>query len=172
MVLPLPRILVAVFTRLPCVVTVLPLPPMFVAKFAYGAICRDGVAVAKEAGGQVEDRPRACGGGGVRPTTKAAPNNPSAWASAPSPIAMATLNNVLVQSALLPIPKNDAQVAFAVGADPNPALANNPLATAPATRAPAILRGEFTMLSAINCCSNHDKNASIPLVTMSRYMTR
>ena len=81
---------------------------------------------------------------------------------------MATLNSVLVHSALLPIPKNDAQVAFAVGADPNPALANNPLAMAPATRAPVILRGEFTLLSAINCCSIHDKNASIPLVTMSR----
>ena len=47
--------------------------------------------------------------------------------------------------------------------------ANNPLAMAPATMAPAILRGEFTMLSAINCCSIHDKNASIPLVTMSRF---
>ena len=90
----------------------------------YGAFCRDGVAVAKEAGGQVEDRPRAVVAEEFVPTTKAAPNTPSAWAAAPSPIATATLNNVLVQSALLPIPKKDAQVAFAVGADPNPALAN------------------------------------------------
>jgi hypothetical protein len=43
-------------------------------------------------------------------------------------MATATLNNVLVQSALLPMPKNDAHVAFAAGADPNPAFANNPLA--------------------------------------------
>ena len=67
-----------------------------------------------------------------------------AVATAPSPMAMEALNNVLVQSALMPIPKIDAQVAFAVGANPNPALANNPLVTAQATRAPAILRGEFT----------------------------
>ena len=103
------------------------------------------------------------------PTTKAAPNNPSAWACAPSPMAREPLNNVLVQSGLPPRPKIDAQVAFAVGANPNPALANNPLAAAPATRAPAILRGEFTMLSAIIFCSNHVKNASIPLVARPRY---
>jgi hypothetical protein len=105
------------------------------------------------------------------PTTKAAPNNPSAWACAPSPIAREPLNNVLVQSGLLPIPKTDAQVAFAVGANPNPALANNPLVTAPATRAPAILRGEFTLLSATIYCSIHDENASIPLVAAPRYYT-
>ena len=63
------------------------------------------------------------------PTTKAAPNNPSAWASAPSPMAREPLNNVLVQSGLLPIPKIDAQVAFAVGANPNP-VAPTPKATA------------------------------------------
>ena len=50
------------------------------------------------------------------PTTKAAPRNPSAWASAPSPMAREPLNNVLVQSGPLPIPKIDAQVAFAAGA--------------------------------------------------------
>src|SRR5436190_414408 len=43
------------------------------------------------------------------PMAKDAPNNPSAWADAPSPIAKATLNSVLVHSALLPKPKNDAQ---------------------------------------------------------------
>ena len=66
-------------------------------------------------------------------------------------------------------PKIDPQVAFAVGAAPNPALANNPLATAPATREPAILRGEFTMLSAMIFCSIHDKNGSVTLVAAPRY---
>jgi hypothetical protein len=55
---------------------------------------------------------------------------------------------VLVQSALLPIPKDDAHVAFAVGADPKPTLANNQLATAPATSMPGILRDGLTMLGA------------------------
>jgi hypothetical protein len=82
-------------------------------------------------------------------------------------MATATLNNVLEQSALLPIPKNDAHVAFAVGADPNSALANKPLAKAPATRAPVILRDELTMLGAFICCSNHDGNASTPPVKSS-----
>jgi hypothetical protein len=57
---------------------------------------------------------------------------------------MAQVNRLLVHSALLPIPKNDAQVAFAVGA--NPVAANNPLVTVAATRAPVILRGEWTLL--------------------------
>ncbi|MUL49665.1 hypothetical protein FZI85_23795 [Mycobacterium sp. CBMA293] len=82
------------------------------------------------------------------PTAKDAPKNPSAWAVAPSPMAKATLNSVLVQSALLPIPKNDAQVAFAVGADANPALPNTPPATAPATRALVILERDCSILSA------------------------
>ena len=85
------------------------------------------------------------------PTAKDAPKNPSAWADAPLPIAKATPNSELLHSAAPPIPKNDAQVAFAVGANPNPALATNALVTAPATRPPAILRGEFTMLRAIIC---------------------
>ena len=38
-----------------------------------------------------------------------------AWACALAPSAMAMLVKVLVQLALLPMPKNDAQVAFAAG---------------------------------------------------------
>ena len=100
------------------------------------------------------------------PIEAATLNGPVALATAPSPIAKEALNNVLVQPVPLARPKIDTQVAFAVGADPNPALANIPLVTAPATRAPAILRGEFTMLSAMIFCSIHDKNASMPLVTV------
>ena len=138
-------------------------------KVRYGASCRDGVAVAKEAGGQVEDRPRACGGGGVRTDDESRAEQPVGVGLRSVADGEGATQQRAGASGLLPIPKIDAQVAFAVGANPNPALANNPLVTAPATRAPAILRGEFTMLSAIICCSNHDKNASIPLVAVPRY---
>ena len=141
---------------------------MFVAKFAMGPPAVTVLLSPKRLVAKLKIDPELVVAVEFVPTTKAAPSNPSAWACAPSPMAREPLNNVLVHSALLPIPKIDAQVAFAVGANPNPALANNPLATAPATRAPAILRGEFTMLSAINCCSNHVKNASIPLVAVRR----
>ena len=46
-------------------------------------------------------------------------------------MANAALNSVLEQSGLLLIPKIDTQLALAGGADPKPALANNPVATAP-----------------------------------------
>jgi hypothetical protein len=73
-------------------------------------------------------------------------------------MAMAALNNVLVHSALLPIPKNDAHVAFAAGADPNPALAKSPPANAPATSAPDIFRFVFTILGAIMWYPNPEEN--------------
>ena len=130
MVLPLPRMLVAVFHRLPCVVTLLLLPPMFVAQFARGPCAATTLSSPKRLVAKFKTDPEAVVAEEFIPTTTAAPSSPSAWATAPSPMATATLNNVLVQSALLPIPKNDAHVAFAVGADPNPALANNPLAGA------------------------------------------
>lgn len=43
------------------------------------------------------------------------------------------MTRVLLHCAVLPIPKNDAQVAFAGGADPNPAVASAPAAIAPTT---------------------------------------
>src|SRR6478672_3086170 len=175
--LPLPRILVAVLNRPPCVVTLFPLPPMLVAKFPIEppAVAwllspkrlvaklkiEPGLVSAVESPPMTQAKLRTDPALVVAlevalPSTKARLNGPAAWAVAPSPIAKEALNNVLVHAAPPPMPKIDAQVAFAVGADPNPALTNNPLATAPATRAPVILRCEFTMLTAIICCSNHD----------------
>jgi len=61
-------------------------------------------------------------------------------------MANAALNSVLEQSGLLPIPKIDTQLALADGVDPKPALANNPVATAPATNAPVTLRRESMVL--------------------------
>jgi len=61
-------------------------------------------------------------------------------------MANAALNSVLEQSGLLLIPKIDTQLALAGGADPKPALANNPVATAPATNAPVTLRRESMVL--------------------------
>jgi len=66
------------------------------------------------------------------PSAKAAPNSPLTFASAPLPIAMAMLVGLLVQFRLLPMPKNDAHVAFAAGA-PAPSA---PAANAPETYAP------------------------------------
>jgi hypothetical protein len=66
-------------------------------------------------------------------------------------MAKEALNNVLVQPVPKERPKIDPHVAFAAGADPNPALANNPLAIALATSAPAILRCEFTLLTGTIC---------------------
>ncbi|WP_174400033.1 hypothetical protein [Mycolicibacterium sphagni] len=77
------------------------------------------------------------------PTAKAAPNNPLAWAVAPLPTAMAMLNGVLEQSALFPIPKKDAQLAFAVGADPSAAPASSPVAATPAARTPVTAPRDF-----------------------------
>jgi hypothetical protein len=51
-------------------------------------------------------------------------------------MAIATLVGVLVQSPPLLMPKNDAQVAWAAGADPNPAVANAPAVSAPSSIAP------------------------------------
>ncbi len=66
------------------------------------------------------------------PSENAAPNSPVAVAWASVPIAMAMLVRLLWQFALLPIPKNDAQVAFAVGAP-----VSVPAASAPDTNAPS-----------------------------------
>ena len=55
------------------------------------------------------------------PIAIAVPNIPSARAHALWPIAIATLVGVLVHSELLPMPKNEAQVAWAVGAAARPA---------------------------------------------------
>jgi hypothetical protein len=46
------------------------------------------------------------------------------------------LSGVLLQSALFPRPKNEAQLAFAAGTDPSAAPANNALTAAPAARTP------------------------------------
>lgn len=62
------------------------------------------------------------------PIAKAAPNRPVARACAPLPIAIAMVVGVLVQSALLPMPKNEAQEAFAAGAAPSPAAESAPTA--------------------------------------------
>jgi hypothetical protein len=70
------------------------------------------------------------------PTARAAPNGPPALAVAPVPMAMATLNSVLVQPPPLLMPQNEAHVALAVGAVPNAALATTPAATAPTARLP------------------------------------
>src|SRR4051794_3237387 len=160
--------LVAVFTRLPCVETVLLLPPMFVAKFNRPPGAVTVLLSPKRLVAKFKIDPALVAAVELFPTTKAAPNSPSAWATAPSPMAMAALKNALVQSTLFPMPKKDAHVAFAVGANPNAAVAHRPLVTAPATRAPASLRGEFAALGAIICCSIQDMVTSTPLATVSR----
>jgi hypothetical protein len=66
-------------------------------------------------------------------------------------MAKAALNNVLLQSALLPIPNIDTHDALAGGADPSPALANNPPATTPATSAPVAVRRESTVFVLCIC---------------------
>jgi hypothetical protein len=53
------------------------------------------------------------------------------------------LNGVLEQSALFPIPKKDAQLAFAVGADPSAAPASTAPAVAPAASTPATAPRDF-----------------------------
>jgi len=98
---------------------VLSLPPMLVAQFAMPPSALTVLWLPKRLVAKLKNVPEPVVAVELLPTTIAAPNNPSAWATAPSPIATATLNSVLLQSALLPIPKNDAQVAFAVGANPN-----------------------------------------------------
>ena len=149
MVLPLPKMLVAVFHRLPSVVTVLSLPPMFVAQFAMGPCALTVLPSPKRLVAKLRTDPEAVLAEEFAPTTNAAPNSPSACATAPSPMATATLNNVLVQSGLLPIPKTDAQVAFAVGAEPKPAPANNTACHGARDEGAGILRDEFTLLNAI-----------------------
>jgi hypothetical protein len=62
---------------------------------------------------------------------------------------MAMLNGVLVQSALLPREKKDAQLAFAVGADPKAAPASSALAAAPPTRTPATALRDFAVVPII-----------------------
>jgi hypothetical protein len=64
------------------------------------------------------------------PQVIAAPKTPSACAWALLPTAIATLVNVLVQSSLLPMPKNDAHVALALGIEANPARPTVPAAIA------------------------------------------
>ena len=68
-------------------------------KVRYGAFCRDVIASPKMLVAKLKIDPEPVLAVEL-PTTKAAPNNPSAWASAPSPIARAPLNNVLVHSAV------------------------------------------------------------------------
>ncbi|WP_156432789.1 hypothetical protein [Mycobacterium sp. M26] len=73
----------------------------------------------------------------LAPIAKAVPKMPFAVALAPGPMAMAIPVTVLVQSALLPIPQNEAQVALALGA-PIPVLSraavNAPTAAAVVVR--------------------------------------
>ena len=68
----------------------------------------------------------------VRPQLRRHTDDPGARGSR-VPIAIAMATGVLLHCAVLPIPKNDAQVASAGGADPNPAAASAPAAIAPTT---------------------------------------
>ena len=80
MLLPLPRILVAVFTLLPCAVTWLSVPPMFVAKFDMPSPARAVLPLPKRLVAKLKTDPAFVVAVESVPTTRAAPSDPSAWA--------------------------------------------------------------------------------------------
>ena len=70
--------LVAVFHRLPCVVTLLLLPPMFVAQFAMGPCAATTLLSPKRLVAKFKTDPEAVVAEEFVPTTTAAPSSPSA----------------------------------------------------------------------------------------------
>ena len=80
-VLPLPRILVAVFNRLPCVVTCVAVAADVGGKVRYRAFCRGGLPSPKRLVAKLKTDPELVSAVEFVPTTKATPNTPSAWAA-------------------------------------------------------------------------------------------
>ena len=146
----------------------LSLPPMFVAQFAMGPCAATTGGLRQRRWWQSSRQPRRCGGRRVGTDDDSRAEQPVGGGDRSITDGDGDTEQRAGEEVRgwLPIPKNDAHVADSP-LGPSPIL-RLPIIRLPARERPGrrALANKFTMVSAVMCCSIHDKNASIPLMTM------